>query len=560
MTRQPVVGAIQLVATRADKEANLQAIEHHGAAAARDGAVVVVAPEMAVTGYCWPDPEEVRALAEPLDGPSVERLTRLARLTGAWFVVGMPELDPVLGTLHNTCVLVSPDGCQGAYRKIHPFLADPFWAVDGNEPPPVWSTPAGRVVPAICADVDYPEPPRYAAVAGADWLAVPTAWVDEPAPSATWRMRAWENALPVVAADMAGDELGVQFSGGSCILDHQGRPTATIDSGAGHVTARLDLDRAATARADLLASRRPAQYRQLAVSKRWPRRAAENLFGTPPTQQHLSVGVLTAAPDDVPPPPSGLDVAVLPAFHLCGGAPADPGRAQDAARAWTSALERLASLARRHECEVVTSLVEPSGTDALHHTVVAVDPAGDVATHRATHLGAHAGWATPGAGPGVPMTRPWGRLGLLSGEELEPWEPAHVLALRDTDVLAVPAAVTWPLPVAFAGTSVPLPDALSGPDPHFAHPVRLRAGESHLWIGFANAQRDDSPPRVPSGIFSPDHIRAPRVEAVSQRSGWEVLRCPTRAPDELGEICESKPQLLRRRPDVMAAPLITPQG
>ncbi len=226
-----------MVAHRGDTQGNLEALEELTAAAARDGAVVAVAPEMAVTGYCWPDEEEVRALAVRLDGPVVRRLTALAARTGVWLVVGLPELDAGLGTLHNSCVLVGPDGLQGVYRKLHPFLADPFWAVDGNLAPPVWGTPAGRVAPMICADLDYPEVARVVALAGADWAAVPTAWVDEPGPSATWRLRAWENALPLVAADMAGSELGTQFSGGSAVLDHSGRVLASRDAGPGHVVA-----------------------------------------------------------------------------------------------------------------------------------------------------------------------------------------------------------------------------------------------------------------------------------------------------------------------------------
>src|SRR3712207_9389310 len=78
----------------------------------------------------------------------------------------------------------------------------------------LFRSPAGRVSPMICADLDYPEMARYVALAGADWAAVPTAWVDEPGPSASWRLRAWENALPVVAADMAGGGPGGPLQNG----------------------------------------------------------------------------------------------------------------------------------------------------------------------------------------------------------------------------------------------------------------------------------------------------------------------------------------------------------
>lgn len=560
MDRHPVVAALQLVAGRGDTQGNLEAIEELAAAAARDGAVVAVAPEMAVTGYCWPDEEEVRAFAEPLDGPVVQRLTAVARRTGVWLVAGLPEVDAGLGTLHNSCVLVGPDGLQGVYRKLHPFLADPFWAVDGNAVPPVWETPAGRVTPMICADLDYPEMARFAALAGADWAAVPTAWVDEPGPSATWRLRAWENALPVVVADMAGSELGIQFSGGSAVLDHRGGVLASRDAGPGHVVAPLDLDTAARARTRLLAGRRPAEYRPLALSKRWPRRSVDSLFGEPPVDDRIVTAVLRAGPGEVPPVPDGVGLAVLPAFHLCGGPPDGREAAEEAAHAWPAAMTTLHEIARTSRCEVVTSLVEPGEDDVRHHTVVAVPPEGEPVRHRVTHLGRHAAWAVAGTGHGRPVRRPWGRLALLAGEELEPFEPSRVLALLEADVIAVPAAVDWPWPVPFAGSAVPLGAELQAADPWFAHPARLRAGDSHIWVAFANAVSAGRRPCTPGGIFAPDHVRVPRAEVLAHAPGWAVLACHTRAPDELGEVCEDKPQLSRRRTDLLAGPLISPAG
>ena len=71
-----------------------------------------------------------------------------------------------------------------------------------------------------------------------------------------------------------------------------------------------------------------------------------------------------------------------------------------------------------------------------------------------------------------------GRLALLTGHELAMFEPSRVCAIRDADLLAVPAALHWPWPVSFPGTQVPLGAELQAPDPHFAHVGRLRAGDS----------------------------------------------------------------------------------
>lgn len=547
------VGVVQLVSAHGDVPANLAAIEELAVRAAAGGARVVVTPEMALTGYLWPDEDAVRGLAEPVDGPSVRRLTRLCRATGAWLILGMPELDPVLGTLHNSCVLIGPDGPVGAYRKTHPFVADPLWAADGHLPPPVWDTPAGRVAPLICADIDYPEPVRYAALRGADWVALPTAWVEEPAPSATWRLRAWENALPVVAADQAGAERlagrTVQFSGGSCVLDHTGSVVAALDDGAGAFTATLDLAAARPVRRRLLAARRPAAYRALARTTTWPREARDALVPADSAAE-ITLAVLHADPGDLPAPPEGTRLAVLPAFHLTGGGP-DPDRAQ-------AALARLAAWCAEHGCEAVTSLAVPSDLPSdspgrARYAVVLVAGEGEIARRHVGHLGPHASWAEPGEEPPRALARPWGVLGLLAGEELEPFEPSRALAVAGADVLAVPATAAWPFPVAFAGTRVPLrPERRRAADPWFAHPARLRAGDSHVWVAFANAGP------VPGGVFCPDHVATPRHEALAVRPGWTALRCPLRGPDPFGAACAAKPQLARRRADLFTAPLLAP--
>ncbi len=269
------------------------------------------------------------------------------------------------------------------------------------------------------------------------------------------------------------------------------------------------------------------------------------------------MAVLRAAPGDVPPVPDGVGLAVLPAFHLCGGAPEGPEDAEAAAEAWSTAVATLRELARAGRCEVVTSLVEARGDGVRHHTVVAVPAEGEPVLHRVTHLGRHAAWATTGPGHGRPVRRPWGRMALLAGEELEPFEPSRVLALLDADVLAVPAAVDWPWPVPFVGSAVPLGPELQAPDPVFAHPARLRAGDSHVWLAMANALPAGRRRGTPGGIFGPDHVRVPRAEALAEHGGWTVLTCATRGPDELGEVCEDKPQLLRRRTDVLAEALLS---
>ena len=189
-------------------------------------------------------------------------------------------------------------------------------------------------------------------------------------------------------------------------------------------------------------------------------------------------------------------------------------------------------------------------------------PRGEPVRHCVTHLGRQAGWATTGTGHGRPVRRPRGRFALLAAEEPEPFEPSRVPALLEADVLAVPAAVNWPWAVPFAGSAGPLGADLQAQDPWFAHPARLRVGDSHVWIAFADAGPAGQGPGTPGGIFAPDHVRVPRAEVLAHAPGWAVLTLPrpTRAPDEpdepdeLGEVCEVCEVDMRGQASTDAAP------
>jgi predicted amidohydrolase len=63
-----------------DTEANLIQIAAHAAKAAERDAQLVLFPECATTGYFVAD--RIASLAEPVPGPSSERLAQLARGTG----------------------------------------------------------------------------------------------------------------------------------------------------------------------------------------------------------------------------------------------------------------------------------------------------------------------------------------------------------------------------------------------------------------------------------------------------------------------------------------------
>src|SRR5712664_3331383 len=92
-------------------------------------------------------------------------------------------------------------------------------------------------------DAMYFEAARIPALHNADVLLFPTNWLDEKCPSSWWMARAFENGVYFIAAYRYGRERGVQFSGGSCIIDPDGSIQAYLYNGEGIVYGEVDLRR-----------------------------------------------------------------------------------------------------------------------------------------------------------------------------------------------------------------------------------------------------------------------------------------------------------------------------
>src|SRR5437660_7143115 len=62
--------------------------------AARNGAKLIVLPEMNQVGYCFTSREEISPYVEPVPGLTTERYSEVARRHDAHVVVGLAEVDP----------------------------------------------------------------------------------------------------------------------------------------------------------------------------------------------------------------------------------------------------------------------------------------------------------------------------------------------------------------------------------------------------------------------------------------------------------------------------------
>ncbi len=267
------VAAIQYEPTLGEKEKNIADLLRLVEDAAQHQARLIVLPEIATTGYCWESRTEIAPHVEPIPGPTTDRFQQLAATYGCFIAVSLPEVDPATNVYYNSMALISPDGVMGTYRKIHSYISENRWARDGDVGMPVWDTPLGRLAGLICMDAGYFEAGRIPALHGADILLFPTNWFDEKCPSSWWMARAFENGVYFIAANRYGVERGIQFSGGSCILDPDGSIQAYLDNGEGIVYGEVDLNHCRDKSwghpkeepvGDRLADRRPAEYITLA--------------------------------------------------------------------------------------------------------------------------------------------------------------------------------------------------------------------------------------------------------------------------------------------------------
>lgn len=210
--------------------------------ALREGADLVVTPEMGTSGYVFDSPGALRPLAEPADGPTFALASRLARAHGATLVVGIAELTAD-GSLFNSALVVGPDGTLlDVYRKILLFELDESWARPGSRRVMVDVPGIGAVAPGICMDLNDDGFTAYLRHARPTVVAFCSNWLDQGFPVAPywqWRTAGWSGWF--VAANRWGAEGDVAFRGESAILT----PWGTVAAKApiqGDAIVRVDTD------------------------------------------------------------------------------------------------------------------------------------------------------------------------------------------------------------------------------------------------------------------------------------------------------------------------------
>ncbi|MDE0355435.1 MAG: carbon-nitrogen hydrolase family protein [Deltaproteobacteria bacterium] len=248
---QFLAAAVQMLAT-SDKEANLREAEDWVRRAHAEGAQLVVLPEV----FNWRGRgRDTAANAEPVPGPSTDRMSALAAELGLYLLPGsILESSGSDGRAYNTSVLISPDtGIIAKYRKIHLFDVD----IEGEDPirESEYRRPGEAVVVAdtplcpmglsVCYDLRFPELYRRLTAAGAQVIFVPSVFT-VPTGRAHWetlvRARAIENQVYIVAPDQTGRHpASMDAYGHSMIVDPWGKVIAQAGTEPGLLLANIDL-------------------------------------------------------------------------------------------------------------------------------------------------------------------------------------------------------------------------------------------------------------------------------------------------------------------------------
>ena len=207
------VTAISLKPKKWDKDRNAEKLETYFRAAAQEQQDLIVAPEGILEGYVAMDvirnPERAPAMleiAEPIDGPFVQRFQQLAQDLRTCLCFGFAER--IDDEIYNTSIFVDQGGTIcGRYHKTQ--LAEgnhPSWYFDRiGRQIRAFDTPLGRMGMLICNDRANPKIARTLVLDGARCLLIPSYGTRKKSQNVIVTARARENGVPVVQANVGNN-------------------------------------------------------------------------------------------------------------------------------------------------------------------------------------------------------------------------------------------------------------------------------------------------------------------------------------------------------------------
>ncbi|WP_428263894.1 nitrilase-related carbon-nitrogen hydrolase [Haliangium sp.] len=480
-TVESEVALLEFYPRLGELDANIHALTEMVAEALDHGANLVVAPELATTGYAITAAQVQDELGLDNPFPQLEPIRALAAAHDAYVYLGVAERapGPDRERLYNSVVYFGPDRLVGVQRKRGVAM----WNERGDLPFGVVSTPFGDIATIICSDSYLMDWVRISTLAGADIILTPANWWGASGQEHIWQARARENGVWMVVANRWGTEIDRRFNP-PYTYDMNDAPSAVISpDGALRLIhraqeephpvnqilyARLQVPTARIGAAFdatyTVAERRVSAYAAIGNSYYRPDQGDQPPPGLPPAgpatvatlayqPQADADANLTTIASLLDRRAENLDVLVLPGLGISSSPvnPTDPDwHSQPPWDRFIALLE-----ARSIGLAVTTILDQPSGSTDPRLALLAVRPGQPPLVRPQVHDA----WGMRGTGepPGY-IDLPHTRVAMLTGQDSLFPEMATHLAKQGVDLVVISSSIG----AVQAGT-VAVPEPAAGP-------------------------------------------------------------------------------------------------
>ena len=442
-----------------ERDKNIEELLKVVADAAKEGAKLIVTPEMSTTGYYYANRDAIAPFVDTIPGYTTKKFEEVAKKYDAYIVIGMPEVDPETELYYNAAALVGPEGYIGKYRKTHQWETEEHWAAWGDLGVPVYETKVGKIAINICMDSAYFESARLAAVNGADILAFPTN--SSAQAISALQARAIQNGLYIVSANRSNTENGFHMIGASAIWSPEGKklaeaafsPSADEDIHESTIiygeVDRTQYDNQGKKR---LKERRPELYKDLMLYIApwdYSKNNASHDITAAALQYEPVIGnkdenlkrikaLLQKSLQEGNQKGKAVQLIVLPELSITGPIKELDTIKEAAEDLNGTTVKTFEKLAKDNNLHIVFGMIEKEG-DKLYNSAVLVGPKGEViGSYRQAHLNqTDKTWATPGNALKV-FSTDIGKIGIMIGYDAAFPEVAGVMAVKRADIIAMP--------------------------------------------------------------------------------------------------------------------------
>lgn len=455
-----------------DQAYNIPKMVEMATEAAKNGAKLIVFPELSSTGFLYLTAEDVGPNMDTIPGQATHALSKIADQSNVYIAFGLIEKDPDTGVTFNSAAMVGPKGFVAKYRKNQLAVGDDnIFRAPGNLGFPVFETELGKIAMLICYDDSQLQSLLLPALRGADIIAYPTASLyvpraerganqDHTTIGSMATLPGWMG-VNVVASDSSGIDIvskeGMSLigPGGSTIWNVKGEvlasgPVTTWTSPkVNNITyATIDTDAPNPQRDFWLKHRRPELYSDYNFFR-------PDFDGNVSAQPELVSALLVQyTPEDgavdknyakieklVAGTQQGYNLVVLPFNSLIGDKPVTKETVEKLAEPLNGKSYKLASeLARKFHTYLLFSMPEVDD-GKYYQTAILFDYDGNAAgLYRKSHLNdTEQGWAT--AGNELPVfNTDLGRIAVVLNDEARIPEVTEIYGIKRANMILAPVA------------------------------------------------------------------------------------------------------------------------